>query len=67
MGKFILILSMWLYQIEKGLMEAKVASGEDFPAKIANIQFAIVAINALSKVCTPLLLVCPEKTFLYSY
>lgn len=48
-------------------MEAKVARGEDFPVKIANIQFAIVAINALSKVCTPLLLVCPEKTFLYSY
>lgn len=35
-------------------MEAKVASSENFHAKIANIQFAIVAINALSKVCAPL-------------
>lgn len=46
---------MGVYQIEKGLMEAKVANGEEFPVKIANIQFAIVAINALSKVCAPLL------------
>lgn len=44
-----LLLTPLCQQIEKGLMEAKVASGEDFPAKIANIQFAIVAINALSK------------------
>lgn len=35
-------------------MQAKVASSEDFPVKIANIQFAIVAINALSKVCVRL-------------
>ncbi|KAF8111268.1 hypothetical protein N665_0076s0251 [Sinapis alba] len=44
-----LLLTPLCQQIEKGLMEAKVASPEDFPVKIANIQFAIVAINALSK------------------
>ncbi|KAL0701575.1 hypothetical protein Bca4012_057697 [Brassica carinata] len=44
-----LLLTPLCQQIEKGLMEAKVASPEDFPVKIASMQFAIVAINALSK------------------
>ncbi|XP_018457386.2 exportin-T isoform X3 [Raphanus sativus] len=44
-----LLLTPLCQQIENGLMEAKVASSENFHAKIANIQFAIVAINALSK------------------
>ncbi|KAL0731676.1 hypothetical protein Bca4012_027770 [Brassica carinata] len=44
-----LVLDPLFQQIEKGLVEANVASSEDFPVKIANIQFAIVAINALSK------------------
>lgn len=44
-----LLLTPLCQQIEKGLMEAKVASPEGFPVKIASIQFAIVAINALSK------------------
>ncbi|KAJ0241025.1 Exportin-T [Hirschfeldia incana] len=44
-----LLLTPLCQQIENGLMEAKVASSENFPAKIAKIQFAIVAINALSK------------------
>ncbi|KAF8084278.1 hypothetical protein N665_0726s0003 [Sinapis alba] len=44
-----LLLTPLFQQIEKGLAEAKVASSEDFPVKIANIQFAIMAINALSK------------------
>ncbi|CAA0331378.1 unnamed protein product [Arabidopsis thaliana] len=44
-----LLLTPLCQQIEAGLVQAKVASSEDFPVKIANIQFAIVAINALSK------------------
>lgn len=46
-------------------MEAKVASSEDFPMKIANIQFAIVAINALSKVCAPLFNIVQIEIFPY--
>ncbi|XP_010471283.1 PREDICTED: exportin-T [Camelina sativa] len=44
-----LLLTPLCQQIEAGVQQAKVANSEDFPVKIANIQFAIVAINALSK------------------
>ncbi|EOA33575.1 hypothetical protein CARUB_v10019717mg [Capsella rubella] len=44
-----LLLTPLCQQIEAGLVQARVANSEDFPVKIANIQFAIVAINALSK------------------
>ncbi|XP_010537618.1 PREDICTED: exportin-T isoform X1 [Tarenaya hassleriana] len=43
------LLTPLCQQIGSSLMQAKVASPEDFPMKIANVQSAVVAINALSK------------------